>query len=143
MKFGNYAILDDITYHFEKEPDWYWKFKAPTAKDELKLQRFLFRQRTRVKDGVQETMQATSMEVVFRQLSLTFGGTNIPKYVKKEGEWVETDQYILYPDNSIEKIEEVLGEMPTNLVQELWNALGEHVPNWGPAQDNPKDSSLE
>lgn len=139
MKFGNYAVIQPITYNFKKEPEWYWKFKPPTARDELKLQQFLFHRRTRVVDGVQEQLPATSMEVVFRQLALTFGGTNIPRYEHKDGEWVMTDQPILQTDDSVEKIEAVLGEMPTELVWELWEALGEHVPNWGPIKNNPKD----
>jgi len=139
MKFGNYAIVNAVTYNFEKEPDWYWKFKPPTAKDELILQQFLFQKRTRTVDGVSEQLPATSMEIVFEQLALTFGGTNIPKYKQEGDEWVATDEPILTDSSDVGKIKQVLGEMPTDLVQELWIALGKHIPNWGPLQDNPKD----
>jgi hypothetical protein len=140
MKFGQYAVIQPVTYNFEKEPEWHWKFKPPTAKDELELQRFLFQKRSRTTpDGMREQLPATSMEVVFRQLALTFGGTNIPKYVEVKGEWQETEKPILKEDDSVEEIEKVLGEMPAELIQELWNALGEHVPNWGPVKEDPKD----
>jgi len=139
MKFGNYAIINAVTYYFEKEPDWYWMFKPPTAKNELELQQFLFQGRTRTANGVSEQLPATSMEIVFEQLALTFGGTNIPKYKEQEGEWVATEEPVLKASSDIGKIKEVLGDMPTVLVQELWKALGKHVPDWGPIQNDPKD----
>ena len=140
MNFGKYAVITPYTYHFEKEPDWYWKFAPPTARDELDLQRFLFQKRTRTTNGVAEQYPATSMEVVFRQLALTFGGTNIPDYEKNpDGEWIDSGRPILKEDASVEVVEAILGKMPTELVQELWAALGEHIPNWGPMKLDPKD----
>jgi len=138
MKFGNYAIVQPITYNFEKEPDWYWKFKPPTARDELALQQYLFQRRTRTVEGVVEQLPATSMEIVFHQLALTFGGTNIPKYKEVDGEWVSAEEPVLQTDASVEEIKATLGEMPTDLVLELWIALGQHVPNWGPSPKDPK-----
>jgi hypothetical protein len=139
MHFGNYAVVLPYTHNFEKEPDWYWKFNPPTAKDELDLQRFLFQRRTRTVNGVAEQLPATSMEVVFHQLALTFGGTNVPKYEQDEdGKWVKTDSPVLKKGAETEDVKKVLGEMPTDLVMELWVALGEHIPNWGPIQDDPK-----
>lgn len=138
-KFGKYAVIRPYTYNFELEPDWYWNFKPPTARDELDLQRFLFQKRTRTVAGVSEQLPATSMEVVFQQLALTFGGTNIPTYKEVEGEWQETETPILQKNDDVEKIKKALGGMPTELVLELWEALGEHIPNWGPMQSDPKD----
>jgi len=139
LQFGNYAIITPITYHFEKEPEWYWIFKPPTARNELDLQKFMFQKRTRrTANGVEE-LPATFMEVVMRQLALTFGGTNIPNYKEVDGEWIPIEEPILKEGDRPEKIEEVLGAMPTDLVQELWEALGEHVPNWGAVKNNPKD----
>lgn len=143
MKFGNYAVLEPITYNFEREPEWYWKFKPPTARDELQFQRFLFHKRSRTVNGVSEQLPATRMEAIFRQLALTFGGTNIPKYKLVDGEWQDTGEPILKEGSSVEEIEKVLGEMPTELVQEIWSALGDHIPNWGPESGDPKDPSLE
>jgi hypothetical protein len=144
MKFGKYAVVEPVTYNFAKEPDWYWKFKPPTARDELNMQRFLWQRRNVVRpDGSRESLPATEMDVVFHQLGLTFGGTNIPQYKLVDDEWVETDKPILQKDADVEEVKSVLGEMPTDLVKELWEALGEHVPNWGPVQDDPKDESLE
>ena len=137
-QFGKYAVIRPITYHFEKEPDWYWIFKPPTTRDELDLQKFMFQKRThRTASGVEE-LPATFMEVVMRQLALTFDGTNIPKYEEIDGELQETGKPILDKDASTEEVEAVLGEMPTDLTQELWKALGEHVPNWGAETNNPK-----
>lgn len=138
MKFGKYAVVEPVTYNLKNEPEWYWKFKPPTARDELNFQRFLFQGRTRTVNGVTEPLPAVRMEGVFRQLALTFGGTNIPKFKKDGDQWVETGEPILQVGAEVEEIENVLGEMPTELVFELYEALGEHVPNWGPEPNNPK-----
>jgi hypothetical protein len=138
-KFGKYAVIEPITYVLKEEPNWYWEFKPPTARDELNLQQFLFQRRTRTtRAGETEQIPPTIMEVTFHQLALTFGGTNIPMYELKDGDWVETGKPILGKDAAVEEIKDVLGEMPSELVLELWEALGEHVPNWGPESDSPK-----
>ena len=138
QKFGNYAIVQEIEYALEQEPDWTWTFKPPTSKDEMTLQNFMSRGRTVVENGFTETHPVTIMEVTFEELALTFGGTTIPKFKEEDGEWVATDQPVLKNNASKSEIKKVLGEMPTEMVLELWKALGEHVPGWGPLTNNPK-----
>ena len=139
MKFGKYAVIAPVEYTLENESDWTWTFKPPTAKDELQLQSFLTHKRTVTLGGRTETIPATFMEMVFEELALTFGGTSIPSFIEEDGEWVATDKPILKEKATKAEVKKVLGEMPTELVLELWRALGEHVPNWGPTKKDPKD----
>ena len=138
MKFGKYALISAYTYTLEEEPDWQWVFKPPTANDELQLQAFMVQHRTITENGRTENIPATVMEICLEELALTFGGTTIPKFKEVDGEWVATDSPILEENASKSQVKKVLGEMPTAMVLELWKALGEHVPNWGPVSGNPK-----
>ena len=138
MKFGQYAILTPVEYTFKNEPDWNWTFKPPTAKHELELQAFIAHGRTITVGGRTETHPITPMEAIVEQLALTFGGTTIPAFEMRDGEWVALDRPVLKADASKSEIKRVLGEMPTDMVYELWDALGENIPNWGPLNKNPK-----
>mgnify|MGYP001056892004 CR=1 FL=1 len=138
MKFGKYAVVQPVTYTFKEEPDWTWTFKPPTAKDELELQAFVTQGRTITENGRTETRPVTPMEMTFEELALTFGSTTIPEYKQENGEWVATDKPILKDNASPAAVKKVLSEMPTEMVLELWQALGEHVPNWGPITKDPK-----
>lgn len=134
--FGNYAIIDPVKHVFSKEPDWYWMIKAPSAADELTVQRILSTDRSVTRaDGVRETMLPMTLEIAMREVAVTFGGTNIPTS--------ETDPSpILKEGATWEQVEEVLKDMPREMLSELWIAVGEAVPGWGPAKKNlpPKQS---
>ena len=84
MKFGKYAILDEITHKFEQEPNWWWKIKPPTSGDELNMSKFFVQERV-VKgvDGTVKEYPPTSLEIAYREIALTFGGTNIPADIEK------------------------------------------------------------
>jgi hypothetical protein len=127
-KFGSYAIIDPVKHVFEKEPQWYWMIKAPTAADELAVARVLSTDRSRIElDGTRTTMLPMTLEVAMREVAVTFKGTNIPTS--------ETDPTpVLKEGARWEEVEDVLKEMPREMLVELWIAVGGAVPGWGPAK---------
>jgi hypothetical protein len=130
--FGKYAIVEPVKYSFKKEPDWYWLIKPPTAKDELAVSRILTTDRSKIEgDGTRTTVLPTTLEVAIREVAVTFSGTNI-----RTSESDPTP--ILNQDASWEVVEAVLQEMPREMVIELWIAVGEAVPGWGPAKRKPE-----
>jgi hypothetical protein len=78
MQFGKYAIADDVTHDFEKEPQWHWKVRAVTTGMELAMSKFLNHRRLISTPEGRAELPPTSMEIAFREVALTFGGTNIP-----------------------------------------------------------------
>ena len=106
------------------------------------MQKFMAHNRYEVgADGVRREYPPTTMEVCHRELSLTFGGTNIPSDVEKPV--AEGGEPILKSGASLQEIENVLREMPPEMVMEMWEALGEAVPGWGilPKVKPSKDAS--
>lgn len=135
MSFGKYAITAPITHNFKLEPDWWWKIKPPTSGDELEMTKFYSHNRVLTgPDGVRREYFPTNVEIAHREIALTFGGTNIPKD-EKDGD------PILAPDAKIEAVEAVLRKMPQEMVMEIWEAIGEHVPGWGPMRPKGRSSS--
>jgi len=124
MKFGKYAIIDPVTHHFKEEPDWWWKITPPTSGDELARSKFTLQNRI-VTDpmGVQREYPPTNTEVMHREVALLFGGTNVP---------ADDDTPILAENQPVENIENVLRQMPHGMVLEIWEAIAEAVPGWGP-----------
>lgn len=112
MNFGKYAILSKSRHTFEKESEWYWDFRPVSSGDELELLRFL-----------SQNENATWIEIAWKELSLSFGGTNIPG---------EDGKPILGEKATPEQVYEVVKKMPMEMVVELWKALGEVHPLWGP-----------
>ena len=134
MQFGKYAIADDVTHHFEKEPDWYWKVHAVTSGMELAMSKFLNHRRLISTPEGRAELPPTSMEIAFREVALTFGGTNIPQDMNKS---VEDGGAPLVPDNaSVEQVETKLATIPRDMFYEIWSAVGEAYPYWGPADPN-------
>lgn len=129
--FGKYAIIDPVKYQFKQEPDWYWLIKAPTPADELAVSRILMTDRSRTSpDGTREVLMPMTLEVALREIAVTFAGTNIPTS--------ETDPTpILNKNATWMDVEEVLKEMPREMVSELWIAIGTAVPGWGPSKQKP------
>jgi hypothetical protein len=132
--FGKYAILSEITHQFEKEPDWWWKIKPPTSGSELYLSQFLSAERiVLLPGGARVSRPATNLEVAHREIALLFGGTNIPS---DEG-------VILSPEATVEQVEAVLVTMPHEMVLEIWRAIGEACPGWGPVKAVPPAAKKE
>ena len=62
--------------------------------------------------------------VAYREIALTFGGTNLG-----EGEALPQDATVI-------EVENMLRTFPQEMVNEIWIAIGEAFPKWGPADPN-------
>jgi hypothetical protein len=133
VKFGNYAIIRPAVHTFEKEPDWSWDIKPVTAKEELALSQFLSTERVLIApDGSRIGRPAVALEIALEEVALTFGGTNIPD---------DAGNLVLKSDASMNEVKAFLLTMPHDMVMELWRAVGEAIPGWGPViSKNPKAS---
>jgi hypothetical protein len=134
MQFGKYAIADDVTHYFEKEQDWYWKVKAVTTGMELAMSKFLNHRRLISTPEGRAELPPTSMEIAFREVALTFGGTNIPEDTNNPVE--DGGVAFIQDDASVEEIEKKLAQIPRDMFSEIWDAVGEAYPYWGPADPN-------
>ena len=133
MNFGKYAILTPVVHTFEKEPQWSWTIKPVTTREELLLSQFLNAERVAVlPDGARIGRPATNNDVMIEEVALTFGGTNIPD---------DKGNPILKSDASLDEVKALLLNMPQEMVVEIWKAVGEAVPGWGPVQPKKKVSS--
>ncbi len=142
--FGKYAIIDPVKHDFEKEPQWWWKIKPPTSGDELAMSKYLVQARVEVGiDGVRREYPPTNTEIMHRELALTFAGTNIPAEDDQPVE--DGGEPFIKADMSIEQIEARLRQMPHEMCVELWYAVAEACPGWGPIRPKVKSetSSLE
>ena len=135
--FGSYAIIDPVKHVFEKEPSWYWLIKPPTAADELAVSRILSTERSQqFADGTKMVLLPMTLEIAIREIAVTFAGTNIPTS--------ETDPTPILPkDAGWEVVEAALQQMPREMISELWIAVGEAVPGWGPAKKLLKKKPAE
>ena len=127
--FGNYAIIDEVTHTFSREPKWWWKFKPITARDELALQKYLYQNRVIEINGTRREYPPTKMEIMLREIALSFAGTNIPKV---NGETVEGGgKAFVSVSQNVEQIEAEIGRMPTILIEEIYQALYDATIEWG------------
>ena len=137
MDFGQYTVLEPLEYAFEKMPDWFWLIKAPTSGDELIITRFLNQGRvTAGLDGVSRDAPPSWLEVAYREIALTFAGTNIPKSEKDPTP-------VIGADAKTAQIEHVLQAMPQAMVMEIWEAVRDHVPGWGPKAETEEKEEEE
>jgi hypothetical protein len=135
MNFGNYSIVDKVSHTLEKQPEWEWVFKPVTSGIELQRSKFMLHNRVVAgPDGVRREFPPTWLEIAHRELALTFGGTTIPENIEKPV--ADGGTPILSDEASIGQIEAVLQNMPQPMVMELWTALGESYPDWGPVDPN-------
>jgi hypothetical protein len=135
--FGKYAVVDPVVHHFALEENWWWKIKPPTSGDELNLSKFTMQNRSIVgPDGVRREYPPTNTEIMHREIALVFAGTNLPADTDKPVE--EGGEPILDPKAKVEEVERVLADMPHEMVLEIWDAIGEACPGWGPALPKAK-----
>lgn len=143
FNFGRYAIIDTVEHHFEKEPDWIWKIKPPTSGDELAMSKFLVQNRVEVDaTGTRREFPPTYTEIAYREIALCFGGTTIPKGGKNGQPVAEGGEPILKEDARVEQIEAVLRRMPHPMVMEIWGAIADAVPGWGPQRPKAPSSPI-
>lgn len=140
LHFGKYAIVNSLEHRFEKEPDWYWRIKPISASDEIELQRFIWNRKVVTEGNSREEIMPVNMEVVLREVALTFDGTNIPRYKKDGDEMIpvmdgDEPVPIIKVGASVAEIESVLKKFPKEMVMEIWHSVGEANPTWGPRRD--------
>ena len=100
IDFGDYAVVDPLEHYFTMAPDTYWRIKPITMGMELARSKFMMHNRVIEGPlGDRIEMPPTNMEIVFRELALTFGGTNLA---------YEDGSLVLEEGASIEQIEAVL-----------------------------------
>jgi len=126
MNFGKYSVNESLEHHFELEPEWFWRVRPVTSADELAMAKFYVDNTSYIMvDGVRVEQPPLWIEVMYREIALAFDGTNIPK---QEGKKTP----VLNDKSSLKDIEAVLLSMPEKMVEEIWVALGEVIPFWGP-----------
>ena len=127
VDFGEYAIVDPIEYQFKKAPEKWWRIKPVTSGMELDRAKYMMHNRVvETFDGVRHEQPPTAMEVAYREIALTFGGTNI----------MLDDGPILEEDAAPLEVENVLRTFPQEMVNEIWIEIGRNFPKWGPADPN-------
>lgn len=112
VDFGKYAVIDPVTYNFQDEPDFWWKIKPITSADEMDLQRWRL-QRNKANNPI------TWIEGAIREISLCAHSTNLPGAGLEDG-------------GSVSQFEELIKQMPPSMLGEIWVAVGEANPLWGP-----------
>jgi len=141
MNFGKYTVVGSLEHHFELEPEWFWRIRPATSGDDLVMAKYYVEEsRAVVIDGKPVEQPPLWMEVMYREIAQLFDGTNIPKDPKK------LNVSVLGKNPSILDIEAVLQTMPEKMVEEIWRALGETNPFWGPRiyqQEQPSESLSE
>jgi len=119
MLFGKYAVVDNVKHNFEEEPEWFWEFRPASVADELEVQRWL------QKESKKE-FKPGWLDMAVKQIALCSVKTNIPEAGLEEG-------------GKLTQFEELLKQMPMDMLSELWVALGEVNPLWGPPRPQKSD----
>lgn len=128
INFGGYAILEGAEYTFEKMPDLWWTVSPITSGMELARSKFLYHNRVvEGLDGARYEQPPSPMEIAYREIALTFGGTNMK---------FEDDSEVLPSDANVFQVEAVLAQLPQEMVMELWREIGRLFPKWGPVDPN-------
>jgi len=112
MNFGKYAVVDNVTYNFQEEPDFTWTFRPATVADEIEMQRW-------IADRTNKGEAPTWAEIAHKQISMVSVSANIPDAGLENG-------------GSRNQFEELVKQLPIEMLGELWQALGEVNPLWGP-----------
>lgn len=139
-KFGKYAVLEPIQYHFKEEPTLWWMIRPPTTGDELSMAKFLNRGKVVWSvEGAARDAAPTWLEIAHREIAIAFAGTNIPATdtpVEQGG------KPLIATTLDIPEIEVLIREMPHAMIMEIWRAMGEAIPGWGGGL-NPNPPSRE
>jgi hypothetical protein len=112
VDFGKYAVVDNVKYSFQLAPEMWWEFRPATVGDEMEMQRW-------IAVATKREAAPTWIEVAHKQIAIVSVKTNIVDAGLEEG-------------GSTAKFEELLRQMPIEMLGELWTALGDVNPLWGP-----------
>ena len=128
IHFGGYAIVEGAKYSFEKMPDLWWEILPVTSGMELARSKFLYHNRVvEGLDGARYEQPPSPMEIAYREIALTFGGTSME---------FEDGKSVLSNDANVFEVEAVLEQLPQEMVMELWREIGRLFPKWGPVDPN-------
>jgi len=126
--FGGYAIIEGARYTFEKMPELWWDIEPITSGMELARSKFLYHNRViEGLDGSRYEQPPSPMEIAYREIALTFGGTSMQ---------FEDGTEVLPKNANVFQIEAVLAQLPQEMVMELWREVGRLFPKWGPVDPN-------
>jgi hypothetical protein len=129
--FGSYAVIENIRFNFVDEPTYWWEIKPPTAGDELALTRFMAQGTTvYTKEGMESEGSPSWLDILFYEIALLFGDTNIPEDAEKSIE--DGGNPFISSDSSLAVIQERLKKLPMEMLAEIADNIAEHVPGWGP-----------
>lgn len=130
INWGGYAVIGASAHQFKQMPEWFWKVKPVTSGMELEYAKFVSRERiVRNPDGSILERIPTWVEMMHRQIALCFAETNIPL---GDTPVEEGGKPILEPNAKVEAVERILAIMPQEMVEEIWLAISEFYPAWGP-----------
>ena len=152
MDFGAYGNVEFTVHYFEKMPEWAWKIRTASWKEEKEHDK-LYSNYTVVvlPDGTRERrITRTDAEFAAEEIWLTFEATNIP--TKADAEPIHIDSVnvntkgLLFPlrvREDKERFMDILGKLRTEMVMELWAAVRRANPQWLPnfPQKNSQETS--
>lgn len=134
LNFGKYAVLREVTYKFKEEPDWWWLIKPATSNEEIIIQQCVLMNRKYYEsqdengDTIKVPLPPTAGEIAVYEVTVTFGGTNIPSDD-------DENKPVLTKDASFPDIIEFVRSLPGDMLHELWVAVGQSNPTMGPRKD--------
>ena len=130
--FGKYAIIGNIRRNFRDEPDLWWEIKPPTTGDELMLTRYINTGKVEysLDGGVSNEGSPSWLDILFYEVALLFGGTNIP--ADADSPISEGGKPFIESGSEMAVIEERLRLLPMEMFAEVADMIAECVPGWGP-----------
>ena len=146
-RFSNYAGNSPVEYHFKRDPGLKWYIKYATAHDEHAMMIFATSAGIFIgTNGQPVTRYPNIVEIAWREIAILFAGTNIPAQeidqdlldacaTQEEVDKLVTALPRLSNNATIDQVEALIGSMPQVMVVELWKALGEINPGWGPRKE--------
>lgn len=124
--WAKYAVLDNSKHVLELTPEYYWEFRPVSTADEIRVQKEIAGRTMIIGDRISGP---TQMELAIIELASSFAGSNLP------ADSDDPDAKVvpaLKDKASFQEVYDYLCTLPVALVDELWRALGEVNPTWGP-----------
>lgn len=108
----------------DTETPYFWRMRAPTFRDEERVSREL-----RKKES------ADVFDIAAVEISAVFVESNFPAGNSPTLDPTHPDYIRALPEGASEQdVREYLGTMPSAIVYQLWEAVQEVAPNWGPTR---------
>ncbi len=132
MNLSKYAMLGEAKYPLKLEPELYWTFKPVSGAMQIELAKWLQDNAETITDekGVTYQVPPYWVSAMIQELTLSFAGSNILLSEELTGEKAVP----MFPEGMpIEEVGKAIALLPMPLLIELWVALKERNPQWGPA----------